>query len=680
MLTQGIIYAQQVFVDPTFNAQASLNGVVWASQIQSDGKILVGGEFTSFSGTSTNRIVRLNPNGTFDNSFITGAGFNDIVWAIAIQSDGKILVGGQFTNYNGVIVDKLVRLHPTGLLDATFTPPSLPGPSFPGASVRTILPESNGDILVGGVINARILRLNPNGALNTGFSFISNQLTSVLDIEKLSDGRILVAGGVSSFNKSVFRLLPTGVNDPTFVCDASISNAGARTISLQSDGKIIVGGDFTFTSGNGYIARLMPNGTRDLSFVVGTGTNANVWTSNVFPNGDILIGGVFTSYNGNSPQRNLTVLDRNNGGLSTNYNFGNGFAFTGSGNSGVLSSIIQPDGKILAFGQFTSFNGENRTNLVRLTTQCIPPTISSQPSGASVCAGTSHLFSVTASGTALQFVWKRNSQTISQSNSFLYNATLPGNYTVDVFNSCGSVTSVQATLTSIANSPPSQPSCALRSDGICVNTLGERLTTLSWQPGGGNNQLVVASLNPITNFPVSGNQYSANAIFGFGSDLGNFNYVVYKGNLNSIIPVIYAIPLFTGKLHYAVFEYNDCGSPQYLTRSYASGYIDATDPVTTCTELPPRPESSNSITIKSNSLAFQVFPNPSGGTFTIEVNQQDSEQKVQYKVMSVSGRTEESGYFSGSKHQIDLKGKGAGLYILELTQGSKVHIQKLVIE
>jgi hypothetical protein len=63
-----------------------------ALAIQNDGKIIVGGNFTSFSGTAAYRIIRLNSDGTRDASFVVGNGFNDRVNSISIQSDGKIIV------------------------------------------------------------------------------------------------------------------------------------------------------------------------------------------------------------------------------------------------------------------------------------------------------------------------------------------------------------------------------------------------------------------------------------------------------------------------------------------------------------------------------------------------------------------------------------------------------------
>jgi uncharacterized delta-60 repeat protein len=98
------------------NMGTAFNNIVNAIAIQTDGKILVGGEFTTFNGNTRNYLVRLNANGTEDTGFTVGTGFNNTVRAIAVQSDGRILVGGQFTQYNGTSQNYIARLTSSGLI------------------------------------------------------------------------------------------------------------------------------------------------------------------------------------------------------------------------------------------------------------------------------------------------------------------------------------------------------------------------------------------------------------------------------------------------------------------------------------------------------------------------------------------------------------------------------------
>ena len=142
---------------------------------QSDGKILVGGTFDSYNGSPAHGIIRLNSDGTIDGTFTVGTGFNtisDFIYAIIVQTDGKILVGGTFTSYNGTGANNIIRLNSDGTVDGTF----VYGTGF-NNSVESIQIQTNGQILVGGAFTLyngvsylRIIRLNVNGSVDTAWS------------------------------------------------------------------------------------------------------------------------------------------------------------------------------------------------------------------------------------------------------------------------------------------------------------------------------------------------------------------------------------------------------------------------------------------------------------------------------------------------------------------------------
>src|ERR1700734_1805083 len=103
------------------------NGSVYSIAVYStndvnSGKILIGGDFTQVDGVTRNHIARLNANGTLDASFNPGAGPNDSVRAIAIQVDGNIVIGGVFTMVGSSPFNYITRLTPNGLIDSTFNP------------------------------------------------------------------------------------------------------------------------------------------------------------------------------------------------------------------------------------------------------------------------------------------------------------------------------------------------------------------------------------------------------------------------------------------------------------------------------------------------------------------------------------------------------------------------------
>jgi uncharacterized delta-60 repeat protein len=121
----------------------SLYGGVRDLEIQPDGKILVGGDFSKIGGTNRNGIARLNANGTLDTTFDPGAGADGEVAAVALQTNGKVLVGGAFTNFNGVAHKRIARLNPDGSIDSSFNP-------APDGVVSSILLQPDGKILLAG--------------------------------------------------------------------------------------------------------------------------------------------------------------------------------------------------------------------------------------------------------------------------------------------------------------------------------------------------------------------------------------------------------------------------------------------------------------------------------------------------------------------------------------------------
>jgi uncharacterized delta-60 repeat protein len=163
-------------IDPTFQTSGAtfgFNGNISrnCTVLQSDGKVIVGGAFTTYSGVTYNRIIRLNSNGTIDNTFVIGTGFNTNVNCITLQSDGKILVGGGFSTYSGQSNSFLVRLDSNGTKDTTFT-------GTTNSTVTSITVQNDGKILIGGSsitqvnsINVnQVCRLNTDGSIDNTFS------------------------------------------------------------------------------------------------------------------------------------------------------------------------------------------------------------------------------------------------------------------------------------------------------------------------------------------------------------------------------------------------------------------------------------------------------------------------------------------------------------------------------
>jgi uncharacterized delta-60 repeat protein len=360
---------------------SGLGGQANALAIQSDGKILVGGFFTTLSGITRNRLVRLNPDGTEDTAFYTnlGIGFSANTNALAIQSDGKILVGGGFTNLNGLVRNRLVRLNSGGTVDTAFY--ANLGTGFNNA-VNAIAIQSDGKILVGGSFTAlggltrnRLVRLNADGFTDDGFYFnLGTGFNGIIEtVAVQSDGKILVGGSFTALGgltrNRLVRLNADGTVDTAFYANLGNGfNNTVSTLAIQSDGKILVGGFFTtlnFVSRN-YLIRLNSDGTVDTAFYtnLGTGFNTTVRSVVIQSDGAILVGGTFTALNGVT--RNQLVRLNANGTVDTVFytNLGAGFGF-GAG-IGVLALAIQSDGKILVGGSFTTLNGITKNRIALL--------------------------------------------------------------------------------------------------------------------------------------------------------------------------------------------------------------------------------------------------------------------------------------------------------------------------
>jgi uncharacterized delta-60 repeat protein len=158
---------------------------------QPDGKLLVAGQFNQFGPASAGNLVRLNIDGTLDASFKPGTGTNGQIQALAVQPDGKILVAGHFSQFNGSAAGRIVRLNTNGTRDNSFNPGT-------GAqnSIHAIVLQPDGKVIVAGQFNqfagsaaGRIVRLNPNGTRDSGFNPGTGANTTVHTLALQPDAR-----------------------------------------------------------------------------------------------------------------------------------------------------------------------------------------------------------------------------------------------------------------------------------------------------------------------------------------------------------------------------------------------------------------------------------------------------------------------------------------------------------
>jgi uncharacterized delta-60 repeat protein len=313
-------------IDNDFDYGTGFVGYAITEKKQSDNKIIIGGNFTSYFGTSTNNIIRLNTNGSVDNSFVYGTGFNNIVNCISIQSNNYVLVGGNFTSYNGTLADRIIRLNSLGSVDVSF----VYGTGISGGNVYFIEVQNDGKILLGGNFTSYngtgangIIRLNSDGSIDGTFIYGTGFNNFVYAISVQSNGKILIGGSFTTYNgtgaNNIIRLNTDGSIDATFIYGTGF-NLSVRAIQIQLDGKILIGGDFSLYNGassNG-IVRLNSNGSIDSSFNYGLGFGQTI-PLEIDTNGLILYldAGNIDSY----PQSGSTWFDlsssNNNGTLLT---------------------------------------------------------------------------------------------------------------------------------------------------------------------------------------------------------------------------------------------------------------------------------------------------------------------------------------------------------------------------
>jgi len=242
---------------------ANFNNTVNAVAVQADGRIVVGGIFTTHTdvvGVVTTRpnLIRLNGDGTVDASFVPVV--DGAVQSVAIQADGQIVAGGAFLNVNAVAALRVARLKADGTNDAAFL--TAAGSGF-NASVFRVAVQADGKIVVGGEFStfngsntASICRLNADGTRDTGWLSQGFDLR-VRSLAVHAAGRIIAVGDFSNYRDatgvSLSRARFARLNaDGTLEAGVNVSplNFGEVNASLVlPGGKLLVAGYFTRARG-----------------------------------------------------------------------------------------------------------------------------------------------------------------------------------------------------------------------------------------------------------------------------------------------------------------------------------------------------------------------------------------------------------------------------------------------
>jgi uncharacterized delta-60 repeat protein len=232
----------------------NFNANIFAVEVLSSGKMYVGGDFT-------NRLMLLNADGSQDTSPDFGSGFNDRVASIKVQSDNKIMVGGWFSEYNGSPCNRgIVRLNTDATIDTSFANEGT-GLNNTDGVVQVICIQPDGKYLVGGWFDeyngqpqGRIIRFNSNGTKDISFNIGIGFDQRVQDIKMLSNGEILCAGFMRSYNNQTLNISEFQFSNTLGFGSARLSSTGTLLgTRFYPDVKyygITDGGDDMYDDGN----------------------------------------------------------------------------------------------------------------------------------------------------------------------------------------------------------------------------------------------------------------------------------------------------------------------------------------------------------------------------------------------------------------------------------------------
>ena len=372
IISSFMLKAQTGTLDSSFTIGDGPSSSVETIALQPDGKILIGGLFTSYDGSSINRLARLNSDGSLDTSFNIGTGPSGVVHKIKVLANGKIFIAGSISRYNGQDCDFIVKLNSDGSRDTSFTVVHNSNQSSPAYDFH-VLPD--GKILLVGILNdfaesgqRTLVRLHSDGSHDTTFNLggsgfegnIPGVTPVIRAIDTQSDGKIIVGGFFYRYNGTISRFIarlnPDGSHDTTFQNGDTVFSGPSNevnTLKVLDDDKILVGGEHASYNGDtvNSLMRLNSDGTLDDTFNHGTGNTP--YELAVGGNGEIAIGG--------SGSGGLYLHDSNG---TTDNDFQDG---RGSGtNTRVNTCAIQDDGKILIGGSFTTFDGTSVNRLARI--------------------------------------------------------------------------------------------------------------------------------------------------------------------------------------------------------------------------------------------------------------------------------------------------------------------------
>jgi uncharacterized delta-60 repeat protein len=352
-----------------------------------DGNVWVGGRFSYMGNHFSQGLIKLNSMGNVDSTFNSGSGFPTTkygVMDILELPNNKLMLSGQFIEYNETPTENIIQLNTDGTIDNSFNFNN----SIGSYAIQRIIRQADSKIIAiaylytaGPIQDYKIIRLNPDGTtdptFNTGTGFVYNcnacNALSKHSVQLDNNGKLVIAGAIIEYNgevvKKILRLNQDGSRDTSFAYNYGFNNQ-ILSIAIQPDNKIIVGGLFTEFNNTpvSSIVRLNENGTLDTTFQFPDSSFFNNYYSivkiEVLPDAKIIIS------HGETPNwLNFNGLLRLNadGSIDSTFTMQSGF-------EGVMNDFtVMQDKGILVGGYLRGFDQTEFNHLAKLKE--IQPTI-----------------------------------------------------------------------------------------------------------------------------------------------------------------------------------------------------------------------------------------------------------------------------------------------------------------
>ncbi len=361
-------------VDTTYAVTKKFNGAVWALALDSSANALyAAGDFTLYGTAASNRLAKLalDASGTLDNNLATGigSGFNAVVYGIALLPSG-LVVGGSFNSFAGQNLAFMVRL---SLSNYQAQSPLAAGSMFNAQTNFAAFGKNENEIYIGGTFTQyrgklvnRLVRVDGSGVMDNAYAPVLNGNVNTM-LYSASDSSLVIAGTFSTVGaatqKRITRLLSNGTVDPAFVGGVKAFDSDVYALAQGLNGKIWAGGKFTTYNSlpQNKLARLLPSGNPDTTFTLaGTGivpTTATVNAIVATADGGAFIAGTFTSYNGVSANRIVKLAA--DGNIDSSFVVGTGF-------NNTVRHMIIVDNLLYVAGDFTTYQGVTQNRLARI--------------------------------------------------------------------------------------------------------------------------------------------------------------------------------------------------------------------------------------------------------------------------------------------------------------------------